>query len=50
MVYDKVDAPEVVGCLDDIIHPDGLIRNPDGVGFKYIARLLLCQTAALHMI
>ena len=50
LVNDEIDAAKVIGSLDDIIHIDTLIGNPEGVGLENISRLVMGQAAALYMI
>ena len=47
---DLVNATEVIGGFDDIVHPHAFLGNADGVGFKNKARLLVGKAAALHVI
>ena len=50
MVYDVIDATEMVCRFDDVVHPNRFVRNPDGVRFIDISGLLFCQSAALYMV
>ena len=45
-----INAFEVIGRFDHIIHIDNAILHTDGVGFIDIARLVMGQAAALHVI
>ena len=45
-----VNTVEVIGGFDDIVHPHAFLGNADGVCFKNKARLLVGQSAALHVI
>ena len=46
----QVDAAEVVGRFNNIIHLDSLVRDTDSVGFKDIPSLVMGQAATLNMI
>ena len=50
MVYDIVDATEVVYSLHNIIHRGTLGCDAQRVGLKDMACLLLCQSATLDMV
>lgn len=45
-----VDGAEMIGGLDNVVYVDGLGSYPDGIGLKYIACLVVGQTATLYMI
>ena len=45
IIDDKVYTTEVVGGFDDIVNIDTLIGNADGVGLKYVASLIMSETA-----
>ena len=47
---DLINTAEVIGGFDDIVHPHTFLGNANGVCFKNKARLLVGQTAALHVI
>ena len=50
MVNDVVDASEMVGRLNDIIHIYGFISDTYCIGFKDVSCLFVCELAALDMI
>ena len=50
MLYDEVDAAEVVGRLDDVVDADRLIGDADGIGLVDVARLLLRETTSLDVV
>lgn len=50
MVNDIVNASEVVGSLDDIIHVHRFVCDANGVGFKYVSCLLVGELATFNMI
>ena len=50
VVNDIVNALEMVNSLHHIVHIDCSVCNPDGVGFKDVARLVVSQFAAFNMI
>lgn len=50
MVNDVIDAAEVVGCLNDIIHVHRFICDADCVGFKDVSGLLVGELAAFDVI
>lgn len=49
-IYNKVDATEVVGGLDDIVDIDTFICNADSICLEDIPGLLMCQATPLDMI
>ena len=46
----QIDTPEVIGCLNDIIHPYTLVCNTYRIGFKNKTGLLMRQPASFDMI
>ena len=50
MVYDVIDATEMVCRFDDVVHPNRFIRNADGIRFIDIPGLFLCQPATLYVV
>ena len=50
LVDHHIDAPEVVGRLNHIIHIDCFIFKTDGVCLKDIASLIMRQTATFNMV
>lgn len=50
MLDDAVDAPEVVGGLDNVVHVHCLVGDADGIGLKDVTRLVVGQPAALDMV
>ena len=50
MVNDVVNAPEVVGSLNDIIYVYGFISDAYGVGLEDVSRLLVGEFAALDVV
>ena len=49
MVDGEVNAAEVIGGFNDVIHVDGLVCDTDGVGFKDMPCLFFRESAALSM-
>lgn len=50
MVNDVVNAPEVVGSLNDIIYVYGFISDAYGVGLEDVSRLLVGEFATLDVV
>lgn len=50
MVNDVIYAPEVVGCLDYIIHVYRFICYADCVGLEDVSGLFVCELVAFDMI
>ena len=51
VLNDEVNAAEVVGRFDDVVHVDGFVfQNADRVGFKDVAGLVGGQAAALDVV
>ena len=50
MVNDVVYATEMINCLNNVIHIDGLISHPDGICLKDISCLIMSQTATFDMV
>ena len=50
LIDHRIDAAEVVKCLDHIIHIHRRIFKTDGIGLKDVPRLIVRQTAALNMV
>ena len=50
MVNDVIYAPEVVGCLNDIIHVHRFVCDADCVGLEYISGLFVGELAAFDVI
>lgn len=47
---DYINAFEVIGCFDYIIHIDNTILYANGVGFVDIPCLVMGQTAAFNVV
>ena len=47
---DYINAFEVIGCFDYIIHIDNTILHANGVGFVDIPCLVMGQTAAFNVV
>ena len=50
LINNQIDTPEVIGCLNDIIHPYTLVGNAYRIGFKNKTGLLMRQPASFDMI
>ena len=50
MVDDHIDTAKMVSCFNNVIHADSLIGDTNGIRFKDIARLIVCQAAAFDVI
>ena len=50
MVNDVIYAPEVVGCLNDIIHVHRFACDADCVGFEDVSCLFVCELAAFDVV
>ena len=50
LINHHIDAAEMVGGLDYIVHIDRLILKADGIGLEDIPGLIMGQAAALNMI
>ena len=50
LLNDQVDTAEVVGRLNDIVHPDRFVSNADGVRLENVPRLVVSQAATLDVV
>ena len=50
MINNHVNAAEVICCFDHVIHIQHFFFYADGVGFKDISGLIVCQAASFHMV
>ena len=50
MINDVIDAPEVVGSLNDIIHVHIFVCDADCVGLEYISGLFVGELAAFDVV
>lgn len=50
VVYDPVDAAEVVRGFDDVVHVDRVFADADGVGLEDETRLVVRESAAFHVV
>ena len=50
LINDQVNTSEMVYCLQNIIYVYRAVRCIDGISFKYIPGLVMCQSTAFHVV
>lgn len=50
MVYHEIDTVEMIHGFHDVINVDGLVGDADGVGFKDVSGLVVCEFAAFNVV